>query len=160
MENASNALIIAGGILIGVLILSLAVYLFIDFGSTSADINKKTAEQQLIQFNSKFTVYESTEKKWTIYDIGTVAGYAHENNEFYGKSEGFDNNFYLNNHKITVNIVGSGIKGGTVNIQEDSVNRYNDMIQDEIKNNIELPKYNCVITYYDNGRVKSVTFNQ
>ena len=37
---------------------------------------------------------------------------------------------------------------------------FNDMIQDEIKNNIELPKYNCVITYYDNGRVKSVTFNQ
>ena len=160
MENASNALIIAGGILIGVLILSLAVYLFIDFGSTSDDINKKIEEQQLTQFNSKFTVYESTEKKWTIYDIVTVAGYAHENNQYYGNSEGFDNNYYLNNHKITVNIVGSGIKGGTVNIQEDSVNRYNDMIQDEIKNNIELPKYNCVITYYNNGRVKSVTFNR
>ena len=44
MENASNALIIAGGVLIGVLILSLAVYLFADFGSTSAEINKKTQE--------------------------------------------------------------------------------------------------------------------
>ena len=42
MENASNALIIAGGVLIGVLIISLAVYLFVDFGSTSAEINKKT----------------------------------------------------------------------------------------------------------------------
>ena len=58
MENASNALIIAGGVLIGVLILSLAVYLFADFGSTSAEINKKTQEQQLVQFNSKFTTYE------------------------------------------------------------------------------------------------------
>ena len=62
MENASNALLIAGGVLIGVLILSLAVYLFADFGSTSADINQRTAEQQLTQFNSKFTVYESSEK--------------------------------------------------------------------------------------------------
>lgn len=32
MENASKALIMAGGVLIGILILSLAVYLFIDFG--------------------------------------------------------------------------------------------------------------------------------
>ena len=39
MENASNALLIAGGVLIGVLILSLAVYLFADFGAKSADIN-------------------------------------------------------------------------------------------------------------------------
>ena len=58
MENASNALIIAGGVLIGVLILSLAVYLFADFGSTSAEINKKTQEQQLVQFNSKFMDYQ------------------------------------------------------------------------------------------------------
>ena len=72
MENASNALIIAGGVLIGVLILSLAVYLFADFGSTSAEINKKTQEQQLVQFNSKFTTYESTEKKWTVYDVVTA----------------------------------------------------------------------------------------
>ena len=83
MENASNALLIAGGVLIGMLILSLAVYLFVDFGSTSADINQRTAEQQLTQFNSKFTVYESKENKWTIYDIITVAGYAHENNKYY-----------------------------------------------------------------------------
>ena len=58
MENASNALIIAGGVLIGVLIISLAVYLFVDFGSTSAEINKKTEQQQLIYYNSKFTSYD------------------------------------------------------------------------------------------------------
>ena len=32
MENASKALIMAGGVLIGVLIISLAVYLFVSFG--------------------------------------------------------------------------------------------------------------------------------
>lgn len=163
MENASNALIMAGGVLIAVLIMSLAVYLFADFGSTSAQINQKTEDQRLVQFNSKFTVYESTEKKWTIYDIITVAGYAHENNIYYtdSQSEGLvDSSYYTNNYKITVNIVGSGIKGGTTNIQEKSTDKYNDMIQDEIKNNTELPKYNCVITYHSNGRVSTVTFNK
>ena len=41
MENASKALLMAAEVLIGLLILSLAVYLFADFGSTSAEINKK-----------------------------------------------------------------------------------------------------------------------
>ena len=58
MENASNALIMAAGVLIGILILSLAVYLFIDFGSTASEINSQITEQQISQANSKFTIYE------------------------------------------------------------------------------------------------------
>ena len=38
MENASKALIMAAGVLIGVLILSLAVFLFLDFCPTSERI--------------------------------------------------------------------------------------------------------------------------
>ena len=55
MENASKALIMAGGVLIGVLILSLAAYLFVDLGSTSAEITAQNAEKQITEFNSKFT---------------------------------------------------------------------------------------------------------
>jgi len=163
MENASNALLIAGGVLIGMLILSLAVYLFVDFGSTSADINQRTAEQQLTQFNSKFTVYESKENKWTIYDIITVAGYAHENNKYYTDKDSagkVDTTFFDNNYKIQVDIIGSGITGGTTAVQEFSTNRYNDMIQDEVKNNTELPKYKCEISYHDNGRVSKIVFEK
>ena len=61
MENASKALIMAGGILVGVLVLSLMVYLFADFGSTSAQINAQNKQNQLSQFNSKFTAYEDKE---------------------------------------------------------------------------------------------------
>ena len=39
MENASKALIIAGEILIGVLILSLASYIVIQFGNFSRNMN-------------------------------------------------------------------------------------------------------------------------
>ena len=58
MENASKALIMAAGVLIGMLILSLAVYLYIDFGTSAAQINSQITEQQIAQFNSKFTSYE------------------------------------------------------------------------------------------------------
>lgn len=86
MENASKALIMAGGVLIGVLILSLAVYLFADFGSTSAQINEQNAEKQLTQFNSQFTSYEGKEGL-TIYDVITVASLAKENNTYYEDSD-------------------------------------------------------------------------
>lgn len=161
MENASNALIIAGGVLIGVLILSLAVYLFADFGSTSAEINKKTEEQQLVQFNSKFTTYESTEKKWTVYDVVTVAGYARENNKYYTDSESdglVDNTYFENNYKITVRF--ESINGTTDNLQNYSTDYYNNAIQDDQKNVTELPKYSCNITYHDNGRVKLLVFKK
>ena len=41
MENASKALIMAAGVLIGILILSLAVYLFVSFGNTSRELHKQ-----------------------------------------------------------------------------------------------------------------------
>ena len=49
MENASKALIMAGGVLIGVLVISLAVYLFVSFGQTSAEINGENSQKQLTQ---------------------------------------------------------------------------------------------------------------
>lgn len=162
MENASNALLIAGGVLIGVLILSLAVYLFADFGSTSADINQRTTEQQLAQFNSKFTVYESSDFKWTIYDIVTVAGYAHENIKYYtdNMTEAEANSAdFNNNYKITVKLKGSQIFSYTENIQDYMADNYNSMIHDEVTKNTVLPKYNCVISYHDNGRVSTIIFN-
>lgn len=81
MENASKALLMAASVLIGILILSLAVYLFVSFGSTSAEIHKQNEEQQIAQFNSQFTSYQG--KECTIYDVISVANLATENNRFY-----------------------------------------------------------------------------
>lgn len=158
MENASNALIMAGGVLIGILIISLAVYLFVDFGSTSAEINKQIEEQQLIQFNTKFTTYEDEEgtKGLTIYDVITVAGYAQENNLYYGNDD--NDKDYVKNYKIEVILKSK--KGTTNDVQKNAIDKYNEMIQDEEMNNTQLPVYKCVIKYNDNGRVKTIIFNQ
>ncbi len=68
MENASKALLMAAGVLIGIMVLSLAVYLFVTFGSTSAQMHQQKEQDQLNQFNSQFTSYEGKEDI-TIYDI-------------------------------------------------------------------------------------------
>lgn len=146
MENASNALIMAAGVLIGILILSLGVYLFVDFGQTSAQIHEQNEQKQLTQFNSKFTSYEGKEEL-TIYDIITVAGYAYENNEYYEN----DNEF-----KIFVLIE-------TTQIQDDINEKRNELIENEqsqiTATNTELPTYNCKIEY-ENGRVRKVIFKK
>ena len=68
MENASKALLMAAEVLIGVLILSLAVYLYVSFGTTAAEVNEQNTQKQLVQFNTQFTVYQDR-NDLTIYDI-------------------------------------------------------------------------------------------
>ena len=97
MENASKALIMAAGILIGVLVLSLGVYLFTSFGNSAAQIQKENEINALNKFNSQFTVYQGR-KDLTIYDILTVANYASENNKNYNldsRNRGDKSTFYV-----------------------------------------------------------------
>ena len=143
MENASKALIMAGGVLIGVLVISLAVYLFVSFGQTSVEINDENSQKQLTQFNSKFTSYEG-KKNLTIYDAITVAGYANENNEYY------DND---SNYIIIVNLDGRRIDNQLSNIER--------IRKTQNKKSEDLTVYKCeVIDYHENGRVKTINFKK
>ena len=101
MENASKALLMAAGVLIGILIMLLAVYLFISFGSTSADIHEKVHINQINNFNSQFTMYEGKEDI-TIHDVVSVAKLAKEINLKNEKTIS-DKNYikvFLDNNKI------------------------------------------------------------
>ena len=75
MENASKALIMAGGMLIGILILTLAAYLFITFGYQASKVGDRVKEQQIEKFNSDYNVYAESDNI-TIYDVITVANRA------------------------------------------------------------------------------------
>ena len=152
MENASNALIMAAGVLIGILIISLAVYLFVDFGTKASNINSKVAEQQIVQFNTKFTSYENKEGL-TIYDVVTVASYAHENN-LYNKDT-------LNEYKVVVylaNPVSRAIQDNIENTKILLINTDKNLIS---SSKIELPTYSCkVMSYHTNGRVHEIKFTK
>ncbi len=108
MENASKALIMAAGILIGVLILTLAVFLFTDFGATSQGIYSQMEERQLTEYNTQYTVYAGR-TDITIYDIISLANLAQENNQTYK-----DYTNYESEYEVT-------IKLESIPIQEKSI---------------------------------------
>ena len=149
MENASKALLMAGGVLIGILILSLAAYLFVDFGSTSAEIHRQNEEKQITEFNSKFTSYEWYKDKdgnWqiTIYDIITLAEYAKENNTY---------NKGVTEEQIIVQVNGRQIQSNN--------NEQNQNLIREFINDGTLIKFKCdEIKYNSRGKVKLIAFSQ
>lgn len=168
MENASKALIMAASILIGLLILSLAVYLFTSFGATSAQVNKQNEENQLNQFNSQFTAYVGKEGN-TIYDVITAANLASENNLYYElpkistRATGID--YYisvvLNNTKGNL----SSYNGRT--IESLASDKYQEIITQDLKDMVyspekdvkELTQYSCKVDISKTtGRVYLVTF--
>lgn len=81
MENAVKALYMAAGVLIGIMILSLAVVLFSSLQGYMEETNKQIMFNEVTRFNAKYTKYVDTEL--TIQDIITVAGEAYENNKSY-----------------------------------------------------------------------------
>lgn len=82
MENASKALIMAGGILVGVIILSIASYLFISFGEKSDNLQKQMNQRVLAEFNSNFLQYQGN-NECTIHDIVSLTNFAKKINSDY-----------------------------------------------------------------------------
>ena len=57
MENATNALLIAGGVLIAIVIIAIGVTSYSLFASQSKNYSQIMADTELTKFNSKFEVY-------------------------------------------------------------------------------------------------------
>lgn len=167
MENASKALLMAAGVLIGILILSLAVYLFASFGAASAEIHKDNETNQTEQFNTQFTSYEGKDGI-TIYDVITVANLATENNIYYEfpKRSNIPNG---NDRYITVILGNKRIEYG-LNTSTDVINtEYNTIIKNELDNmqpnsdpnQSELIQYSCKVDISSTTqRVYKVTFTK
>ena len=152
MENASKALIMAAGVLIGLLMLSLAVYLFTSFASTSAEVHKENEKQQIDQFNSQFTSYVGSESI-TIYDVVTVANLATETNKYY-EYDKRNNQTTGNDNYITVTLENQSlpIEYGSNTTATTITNAYNTLIINDLiqigpgpTNREDLPKYNCQV---------------
>ena len=94
MENASKALLMAASMLIGLLIISLAVYLFATFGAQAAQMQREEEIQDLRRFNEQFTIYEEQSGTISIYDVITAANIAQNSNIYYG---------FVDDPNVTVN---------------------------------------------------------
>ena len=153
MENASKALLMAAGVLIGVLILSLAVFLFLDFGATSKGIYSEVESNQLTQYNAQYTVY-SGRTDITIYEIVSVINLAKQNNKDYGEYSNFENTYQVQVY----------VDGGKAYTEKDpseiqTLLETNNGVNDagEIKTTFSCTGNNNIL-YHANGRVKAIYF--
>lgn len=114
MENASKALIMAASVLLGVMILTITVYMFSVFSEYSENTYAKMEATQIDQFNNQFLKYygninytyenEDTGKeetvngpiKLTAHDIITISNLAQQNNKQYNLEElqSYDESMY------------------------------------------------------------------
>ncbi len=84
-ENASTALLMAGGLLISVLILTAGVFAFRSSANFAQNYEENVEESVLRMFNEKFEVYEG--KALTMQDVISIANMAHDINE---KKDGYN----------------------------------------------------------------------
>ena len=84
MENATKALIMAGGVLISVLLISFLLILLRKGGAANAEYQTTMSDTELAKFNSQFEVYDR--KNNTYFDVITVANMAYDIN----KKNGYD----------------------------------------------------------------------
>ena len=135
MENASQALIIAAGVLIGILIITLGTYLYYVFGAYVSDSQAQIAENTLAQFNDKFLRYEN-KSDLTIQDIVTVKNYALENNykysEYSTSIRATENNNYVD-----------VFKGNNKKLLLDKTDE--EQLLEEFKDNSQTQKYTCKV---------------
>ena len=161
MENASKALIMAGGILIGILVLTLAIYLFINFSHQAEQTYNQIKENQLNQFNNAFVSLEQTNDGGghiTIYDVISIAKKAREYNDSNDLIDGDEN--YV---KV---FLGSTL----ISDRDIDENEFYTLIEADrgemSQSNNELPQYeykntnNNGVKYNEEGRVVEVSFKR
>ena len=138
MENATKALLMAGGVLIGVLLISIAVYLFRVTASFSNQYEKTEATKELAMYNNKFEKYEGR-NDLTIHDIVSVNNLATE---------------YKTKYNKTITVVLDGVALDTTDINELIKADTEDLTTDE------RITYSCISITYSNGNVNYIKFKK
>ncbi len=77
MENATKALLIAGGVLIAIIIISVLVITFQKTGNVSRTYSQTVDQEQITIFNSNFTKYVGQDL--TIHEVVTICNFAYNN---------------------------------------------------------------------------------
>ena len=147
----------AAGVLIGIMIISIAVYLFTSLGNTSSEIYSKVEQTKIDKFNSQFLKYYRLDT-CTAHDIVSIANLAKNSNEYYELEEGSGYNYYVN---VSVYNVSEKIE----HFEKLDDAKYTEFIQNnstvEEKGKIKEIKYfTCTNISQSNitGRVYQITF--
>lgn len=145
MENASKALLLAGGVLIGLIVMSIGVYVFSIYSNNSENFDKNREAAEIKNFNANFTKFEGREDI-TIQEIVTLTKFAKQYEQ-------------ENNIHIVINLAPLG----DINKPDNSEEYFIDLIKNNSTINDETIKIKCykfVQMEYDNGKVKTITFSE
>lgn len=134
MENAAKALIMAGGILIGLLVFAMFVYEMTAFAGHSRIYEEKVAQQQTMEFNSQFEKYLNHDI--TAQDVVTIYNLTVQWNNGHPEDD------------VSINW-GSGLK-------ENDIKNKEAFLTEHVINNKDI--FLCEINGYDKwGRVKELS---
>lgn len=161
MENASKALIMAAGILIGISILTIASYLFLSFGEKSKNIQEQMDAKVIAEFNNNFLKYLNSDK-CTIHDIVSLTNLAKREN-----NKADFNPLNANDRKrpeyINVYLKQGGQKDLTTYSDEDLIELLKEYSVKENNNQTDIQYFKCISIEFEkleNGKVKSITFQK
>lgn len=166
MENASKALIMAGGILIAVFILSLAVYLFRGGIQLSSGYEAKLSEEELKKYNSAFTACASKEYVLAN-EVASIANKIYSINCIEEENGGTDTislkigrktgSKFIEKYVLSKNVLTNN-KKEELNLEE-FIKKYSNTKVDEKTNKIIYEnKFSCSLEYHPNGKVSKVIF--
>ena len=140
MDNASKALIIAGEILIGMLIIGIISYILLTMGKTAQSYDEHISQVEIDRINSYFAKFQSR-TDITANEIVSAVNYAKEQNE---------------KQPVQIKVIAPGFV--------DAVKATSSQLMDFIKTNTESTsgvKYSCSVHYDSNtGLIDIVTFSQ
>ena len=137
MENASQALIIAGTVLLAMLVLSVGLYLVVNYTKVSESYEEKKAVEEIRKFNTNFTKFV-TRTDITAQEIITLKNFAKSYDEKNGTS-------------TTVNYQGNN----------DDIVFIKDNTPEEVGGVLVFHYFTCNETnvkYDETGRINSITF--
>lgn len=152
MENATKALIIAAGMLIAIMVISLGVYLFSIMSEYTTSAQQQIIDDRVLEFNNNFVKYDGR-SDLTVHDVITIANYARQNNEKYGLTESNrenDNDYYISvilkvkNKEIYIETPKINNKTSEEFFNEALKNSQNYIIDDEDK--ISLRNFQCSVS--------------
>ncbi|MBO5478576.1 MAG: hypothetical protein J6A04_02520 [Clostridia bacterium] len=154
MENASKALLMAGGVLIALLIIGLLIYSFGTMSGYFETENTKEQAEQLKAFNDQYEAYNRKLLRGT--DVVSVINKVIDNNEKYGINGYNEPNYIIQVEFELIDSVGNLEAGRIYNISNYSEMKKNQEDFTDFKRRI----FNCKEIKYNKstGRVNYISF--
>ena len=152
MENATKALIIAGGMLIAMLIVGLLVWGFGQIRSLQQEQADQETIQEIIDFNERFEAYNRTTVRG--YQMISLANLVYDTNSRYTETDGYN--------PVTITVDGLSSEEATDEDLVTYIQTYYDSMNSDQKNALKQLVFECTNVEYDpqNSRVLSMSFRR